>query len=224
MTPPLDASSPPADRSVPSRTVIPVALLDLRADHVDELRYPATAVLIFAGVPGAGKSTALHRLFGADPNAELPVRTAAGALVLDSNHARNRLRHRLGRVPYPLWRPLVHLAHYRAIRAALLVADGPVAIHDCATFAWSRRLIARWARSGEREVHMVLIDVPATQARRGQVTRGRRVNIVAFGAHCRRWERLMRDLDARPLPASSVVVVDRPTLTEISRITFAPPA
>ncbi|WP_370465880.1 AAA family ATPase [Nocardia sp. GTS18] len=215
---------------MPSRTVIPVSLLDLRADHVDELRYPATAVLIFAGVPGAGKSTALHRLFGADPNAELPVRTAAGALVLDSNHARNRLRHRLGRVPYPLWRPLVHLAHYRAIRAALLVADGPVAIHDCATFAWSRRLIARWARSGEREVHMVLIDVPATQARRGQVTRGRRVNTVAFGAHCRRWESLMRDLGARgteprtPLPAASVVIVDRPTLTAISGIAFTPAA
>ncbi|KAF0845880.1 AAA family ATPase [Nocardia caishijiensis] len=226
MTPPLDASAPSADRSVPTRIVTPTSLLDLRADHVDELRYPATAVLIFAGVPGAGKSTALHRLFGADPNAEVAVRATSGALVLDSNHARNRLRHRLGRVPYPLWRPLVHWAHYRAIRAALLIADGPVAIHDCATFAWSRRLIARWARAGTREVHMVLIDVPAAQARRGQVVRGRQVNTVAFGAHCRRWERLMRDLGARdaeprtPLPATSLVIVDRPTLSAISRIAF----
>ncbi|WP_280343992.1 AAA family ATPase [Nocardia neocaledoniensis] len=205
----------------------PVALVDLRAGEVDELRYPATSVLVFAGVPGAGKSTALHRFFAAGPDAEQPVRTATGALVLDSQHTRNRLRHRLGAVPYPLWRPLVHLAHYRAIRAALRTADGPVAIHDCATFGWSRRLISRWAEEGRREVHMVLIDVPADQARHGQITRGRRVNGVAFTAHCRRWDRLMRSLgadtatpNAAPLASGSVVIVDRQSLSAVTRITF----
>ncbi|UGT54100.1 AAA family ATPase [Nocardia asteroides] len=227
MTPPLDSAASPAPRSTPSRVVAPVALVDLRAGEVDELRYPATSVLVFAGVPGAGKSTALHRFFAAGPDAEQPVRTASGALVLDSNHTRNRLRHRLGAVPYPLWRPLVHLAHYRAIRDALRGADGPVAIHDCATFGWSRRLISRWAEEARRELHMVLIDVPAPQARHGQITRGRRVNSVAFTAHCRRWDRMMRSLDAgsapregAPLGSASVVIVDRETLSAVSRIVF----
>ncbi|GEM34883.1 ATP-binding protein [Nocardia neocaledoniensis NBRC 108232] len=226
MTPPLDSAASPAPRSTPSRVVAPVALVDLRAGEVEELRYPATSVLVFAGVPGAGKSTALHRFFAAGPEAEQPVRTASGALVLDSNHTRNRLRHRLGWLPYPLWRPLVHLAHYRAIRRALRTTDGPVAIHDCATFGWSRELISRWAEEGGRELHMVLIDVPATEARHGQITRGRRVNSVAFTAHCRRWDRLMRSLSAEvppnpaPLASASVVIVDRPTLSAVARITF----
>ncbi|MFB7878600.1 MULTISPECIES: AAA family ATPase [unclassified Nocardia] len=230
MTPPLDSAAAPASRHQPSRTVAPVALLDLRAGEVDELRYPAASVLVFAGVPGAGKSTALHRFFAAGPDAEGPVRSAAGALVLDSHHSRNRLRHRLGSVPYALWRPLVHVAHYRAIRDALRGTDGPVAVHDCATFGWSRRLITRWAAHGRRELHMVLIDVPAPQARHGQVTRGRRVNGLAFRGHCRRWERLMRELgartgapatgDATPLAGGSVVIIDRPTLSAVTRIVF----
>ncbi|MFC4377001.1 AAA family ATPase [Nocardia halotolerans] len=226
MTPPLDSASSPAPR-----ILTPLALVDLRAGECEQLRYPASSVLVFAGVPGAGKSTALHRFFASAPEAERPVRTASGALVLDSQHARNRLRHRLGWAPYALWRPLVHLAHYRAIRTALRADDGPVAIHDCATFGWSRRLIARWARAGSRELHMLLIDVPATQARLGQFTRGRRVNSLAFVAHCRRWERMMRELgargdgpvpvtDARPLASASVVIIDRATLSGVSRIVF----
>ncbi|MFE3546350.1 AAA family ATPase [Nocardia sp. NPDC059177] len=233
MTPPLDSAAP-VPRPAPPRTVAPVALLDLRASEVAELRYPAACVLVFAGVPGAGKSTALHRFFAAGPDAEEPVRTPTGALVLDSHHTRNRLRHRLGAIPYALWRPLVHLLHYRAIRDALRAADGPVAIHDCATFGWSRRLITRWAVEGRRELHMVLIDVPATQARHGQFTRGRRVNGLAFTAHCHRWERMMRELgartgtsatsaDATPLAAASAVIIDRPTLSAVTRIVFDPP-
>ncbi|WP_336083192.1 AAA family ATPase [Nocardia sp. SSK8] len=225
MTPPLDSAASPA----PPRTVAPVDLVDLRASEVAELHYPAASVLVFAGVPGAGKSTALHRFFAAGPEAEQPVRSASGALVLDSHHTRNRLRHRLGAVPYALWRPLVHLAHYRAIRDALRGTEGPVAVHDCATFGWSRRLITRWAAAGRRELHLVLIDVPAPQARHGQVTRGRRVNGLAFTAHCRRWERMMRELGARPgtpaptgapLASGSVVIIDRPTLSAVSRIVF----
>ncbi|MFD9550342.1 AAA family ATPase [Nocardia salmonicida] len=227
MTPPLDSSSP-VSPSAP-KIITPIALVDLRASAVEELRYPSTTVLVFAGVPGAGKSTALHRFFGVGPDAEHPVRTASGALVLDSNHTRNRLRHRLGWAPYSLWRPLVHFAHYRAIRDAIRAGDGPVAIHDCATFRWSRRLITRWAEQGRRELHMVLIDVPPEQARSGQISRGRSVNSVAFTGHCRRWETMMDSLGARdatltpdpqPLSSTSVVIIDRPTLHAVSRIAF----
>ncbi|MGW5313774.1 AAA family ATPase [Nocardia thailandica] len=227
MTPPLDAvhfPDPPA-----GKIIAPAAVLDLRGDEVTGLRYPAAAVVVFAGVPGAGKSTALQRFFGVRADAEAPV--AATALVLDSHQARNRLRHRLGRLPYPLWRPVVHVAHYRALRTALRTEPGPVALHDCATFGWSRRLITGWARHGGRPVHMVLIDVPAEQARTGQHARGRRVNGLAFLGHCRRWERLMRDLGARDraaiagpelLGAASVVIVDRPALDRLRRFAFHP--
>lgn len=227
MTPPLDSPSPAAPRSAGPRVITPIHVVDLRAAEVDELRYPTATVLVFAGVPGAGKSTALHRFFAAGPDADRPVRSAAGALVLDSNHTRNRLRHRFGRAPYALWRPLVHLAHYRAIRDTLRETTGPVAIHDCATFAWSRALLTRWTRAGGRDLHLVLIDVPATQARAGQVTRGRLVNGPAFSAHVRRWERMMRALGARgstpksaALRSASAVIIDRPTLRTVSRITF----
>lgn len=231
MTPPLDATRSPEPPA--GKTITPAAALDLRGAGVTGLGYPADTVLVFAGIPGAGKSTALQRFFDVPADAEAPVATAAGALVLDSHQARNRLRHRLGRLPYALWRPVVHVAHYRALRTAVGGEPGPVALHDCATFGWSRRLITRWARRAGRPVHMVLIDVVAGEARTGQLTRGRRVNELAFLGHCRRWERLMLALGARDpaatagpelLGATSVVIVDRAALNRLRHIGFpAPP-
>ncbi|MFI9505029.1 AAA family ATPase [Nocardia sp. NPDC052566] len=202
----------------------PVALVDLRGQAVDELRYPASAALIVAGVPGAGKSTALHRFFGATADAETPPRGPADSIVLDSHQARNRWRHRLGWLPYPLWRPVVHVAHYAGIRTALREAKGPVVIHDCATFGWSRRLIARWSTAYGREMHVILIDVDAAAARAGQRQRGRRINSIAFALHCFRWRRLLRGLGSgapqHPEPASTVIL-DRPTVNRIDRVGFA---
>lgn len=196
---------------------------DLRGRQVDELRYPPTAALIFAGVPGAGKSTALRRFFGATADAETPPSGPAGSIVLDSQHARNRWRHRLGWLPYPLWRPVVHVVHYATIRAALRDLDGPVVIHDCATFGWSRRMIARWARVHGRELHVILIDVDAEVARAGQYARGRRVNAMAFALHCFRWQRLVGRFEQgrppRPEP-TSVVIVDRETVDAMDRVAF----
>ena len=58
---------------------------------------PAAAVFV-GGIPGAGKTTFLART----------VRPG-DARVLDSAHVRRRIRARLGRrVPYGLYRPLVH--------------------------------------------------------------------------------------------------------------------
>ncbi|WP_229684129.1 AAA family ATPase [Nocardia camponoti] len=210
--------------------VIPATLLDARGTSISALQFPPESVLVFAGVPGAGKSTALHRLFAADPTATAPVLSSSGALVLDSHQSRNRLRPRLGRVPYGLWRPVVHLAHYRAINNAMRTTRSPVAIHDCATFGWSRAVLAKWARDHDRQLHLVLIDVPADAARQGQIVRGRRVNSIAFAGHVRRWERLMHQLGAREAPATqpnllrditSATIVDRETLAGIASVTFA---
>ncbi|WP_280236566.1 AAA family ATPase [Nocardia cyriacigeorgica] len=213
-------SRAPASVSV----LLPHTVHDLRGRAVDELRYPATAVLVFAGVPGAGKSTALRRLFGSTAEAEWPPAGPQGSVVLDSQHSRNSWRHRLGRLPYPLWRPVVHIAHYSRIRNALRDNAGPVVVHDCATFGWARRMLARWAAARGRELHLILIDVPATIARAGQYSRGRRVNGFFFRLHCVRWQRLLRQVGTEPItdPApASIVIADRDTVDGLSRVGFA---
>jgi hypothetical protein len=202
----------------------PGTVHDLRGHAIDELRYPTTAALVVAGVPGAGKSTALRLFFGAAADAENPPNGPAGSVVLDSLHSRNRWRHRLGWLPYPLWRPVVHIAHFATIRTALREGVGPVVIHDCATRWWARRMIAHWAAKYDRELHMILIDVPASAARAGQYERGRRINGVMFMVHCFRWRRLLNGLGAgrgpRPAPAS-MVIIDRVNVGRMGRISFA---
>ncbi|MFQ6396802.1 AAA family ATPase [Nocardia sp. KC 131] len=227
MNPPLDGPPSPPENSRPpgseSFVIAPDSVHDLRGRIVDELRYPAMVALIVAGVPGAGKSTALRVFFGATADADQATNGPEGSVVLDSNQTRNWWRHRVGWLPYLLWRPVVHIAHFARIRNALRDNAGPVVIHDCATFGWTRRLLARWAAGYRREVHVILLDVPATTARAGQFARGRRINGPAFSLHCRRWRRLIRELGAghvpRPAPAS-IVLIDRTNVDRISRIGF----
>ncbi|WP_433623281.1 AAA family ATPase [Nocardia sp. CA-120079] len=223
--PPLDSPDPGSQPRLPDiRVVTPDSVHDLRGRTIEELRYPARSALLVAGIPGAGKSTALRLFFGAQADAEEPPRGPGGTVVLDSHHSRNRWRHKLGRLPYPLWRPVVHVAHYAGIRAALRDGAGPVVIHDCATFGWARRMIGRWATRYGRELHVILLDVPAGVARAGQLARGRRINPIFFTLHCRRWDRLIRAVDSgrppRPEPVSTVVL-DRTAIDRMSRVSFA---
>jgi hypothetical protein len=227
VNPPLDAPSFLPEPRLPApavRSVAPNVVHDLRGCPVDELTYPATAALVMAGVPGAGKSTALHALFGSSADAEEPPSGPEGSVVLDSHHSRNWWRHRLGWLPYPFWRPIVHIAHFSRVRTALRDGAGPVVIHDCATFGWARRMIARWAAKYGRELHVILLDVPETVARAGQYARGRRINSFFFTLHCQRWQRLIRDIVAghppRPMPAS-IVIVDRANINRLQRVGFA---
>lgn len=221
VNPPLDAV--PAYAPEPRLPILlPDTLHDLRGGAIEEIRYPAAAALIVAGVPGAGKSTALRKFFGADSAATAPSRSSTGVLVLDSMQARNRWRPRLWWLPYLLWRPLVHAAHFLAIRTALRSATGPVVIHDCATFHWARALIARWA--ADRELHLLMLDVPAAVARAGQHSRGRRINHMSFRLHVRRWRQLMRAVATEqrsPAGASrSVVIVDRAAVDRLRCVSF----
>ncbi|WP_406271949.1 ATP-binding protein [Nocardia sp. NBC_00881] len=205
-------------------TLAPDSVHDLRGGLIEELRYPNSAALVVAGVPGAGKSTTLRRFFGATSNIETPRHGPDGAIVLDSHQARISLRRRLWWLPYPLWRPVVHTVHFLAIHAALRDTTGPVVIHDCATFRWTRVLIAHWAALYGRDLHLIMLDVPPTVARAGQYARGRRVNGVAFTLHVRRWRRLMRTITIerrRPTDGSrSVVIVDRATVNRMRRVKF----
>lgn len=228
VNPPLD-SIPllPPESVVPepnSLVLNPRGVMDLRGYRTGELRYPPTATVLFAGIPGAGKSTALRKLFGTEPDAEEAPVSPGGALVLDSIQARNSWRHRLSRLPYPLWRPLVHLVHFRRIWIALRDHTGPVVVHDCGTVAFTRRLLTGWAARHGRELHMVLLDVPAATAREGQYARGRRVGRVSFNWHVLRWRRLLDQVEngtgPRPRP-ESVVVLDRRGIDHLHEIRFA---
>ena len=170
---------------------------DLRGSAVDELWYPADAVLVVAGIPGAGKTTLLRRLFG---DADVPV--------LDSADVRRAWRPRLAALPYRCWRPLVHAAHYARLAVTLRRTAGPVVVHDCATRPWARALIRRAA--GDRPVHLLLLDVTPEQARTAQHARGRVLPEDVFARHCRRWPDLL-DAARRPesLGAASATILDR---------------
>ena len=97
------------------------------AAHAALLFAPGAAVIV-GGIPGAGKTTFLART----------VRPG-DARVLDSAQVRRRLRARFGRrVPYALYRPLVHALHLLRVWRALAGAQ-PVVVHDCPRPTRSRR-------------------------------------------------------------------------------------
>lgn len=201
----------------------PARVRDLRGGDVDELVYPAHSVLLLAGIPGAGKTTMLRRLYTLTGREQGPVWTDDGTLVLDSEYARNRWAVWLRQVPYRYWRPVVHLTHYLRLFAALRW-DEPVVVHECGTRGWLfRSLVRRAARHG-RQVHVLLLDVPAPVAEASQRLRGRRVHPGRFARHARRW-RAMVDTAVAGGPvlpgAGSVTLIDRPTADRLTTITFS---
>jgi predicted kinase len=179
------------------------------------LLFAPTAAVIVGGIPGAGKTTFLART----------VRPG-DAEVLDSAQVRRRLRARLGRrVPYALYRPLVHALHLLRVWRAL-ACDRPVVVHDCATRGPLRRLMLRRAARAGRPVSLVLIDVDPAVARGGQRARGRRVRARAMRRHERRWAGLVVGEERRPSPAllaegfADVRVLDRAAADGIAALRF----
>jgi hypothetical protein len=152
------------------------------------LRLPPAALLVVAGVPGAGKTTLLSRI------------DAPGSLVLDPEPIRARYQRRLGRVPYPLWRPLVHTEHILRVLAALPGPTGLI-VHDTGTRDWRRRLLVDLARRCGRTGHLLLLDVTAETALEGQHRRRRTLRRSAFATHWRNWRRLRAELPALTDPA-----------------------
>ncbi|KWW97252.1 putative ATP/GTP-binding protein [Carbonactinospora thermoautotrophica] len=214
------------ERLVQGRELAPRRWQDLRgtADgHVEVLRYPRGVVLVVAGVPGAGKSTLLHRLFPISGAEQAPVWLPGDVLVVDSEQARNRWRQHLGpRVPYRLYRPLVHLTNlWSTLRA--LRRGATVVLHDCGTRRWWRHLVTRAAR---RPVHVILLDVPPELALAGQRARNRLVRGRAFRRHLRAWRRLVPDPEAAAPPRSvsscaSCLVLDRAAAARLRAISFS---
>ena len=187
------------------------------AAHAVMLFAPGAAVIV-GGIPGAGKTTFLART----------VRPG-DATVLDSADVRRRLRARLGRrVPYALYRPVVHAVHLLRVWRAL-AGPAPVVVNDCATRAPLRRLLRRRAARAGRPVCLVLLDVDPPAARAGQAARGRRVRSRAMRRHERRWARMVDGTPPRALPAlldegfAEVRVLDRPAADAVAALRFGRP-
>jgi energy-coupling factor transporter ATP-binding protein EcfA2 len=186
--------------------------------------YPRRSLVLVAGVPGAGKSTLLRRLFGLGENEERTVLTAEGVRVIDSLQSRCRLRSLLGRIPYPLWRWVVHVLHL--VRVAAALRGGPVVLHECGTRRPVRVLLSLLCRLRRYELHVVMIDATPQEARNGQNTRGRRVTERSHRAHSRRWRRLRADTRHGPTAFApgvrSLLSLDRRRAQELAWIRFGP--
>lgn len=174
-----------------------------------ELRYPAGDIVVFSGLPGSGKSTVMGRAVPGTVHR------------LDSQDARERWGRRLPRLPYGVYRPLARAAHYTALWRALRTGDS-VVVHDCGSLPWVRRWLAREARRSGRELHLLLLDVPARDALAGQAARGRRVSRYAFRRHLRSVRRLVARAEAASPPSgcSTVVLLDRGAAEALHAIRF----
>lgn len=184
--------------------------------------YPQRSLVLIAGVPGAGKSTLLRRLFGLRGNEGRTVLTAEGVRVIDSLQSRYHLGPLLGRVPYPLWRWVVHVLHLARMAAAL--RGGPVVVHECGTRSPVRVLLALLCRLRRYELHVLMIDATPQEARNGQKTRGRQVTERSHRTHSRRWRRLRAATQRGPAAfapgARSLLALDRRRARALAWIRF----
>lgn len=163
-----------------------------------ELQFTSAAVVVVAGVPGAGKSTLIRR--AAPP----------GARVVDTDDARAR-----GAGDRSLY-----VRHYARIVRAVL-GRRPVVIHTRGTRAPARRAIRLLALLSGRPAHLVLVDAPRAVAEAGQRDRGRVVSQRTMDAEWRRWRRLL----TRGVAAErwrSIEILSRDEAAAVTRFAFAP--
>lgn len=158
-------------------------------------------LVLLAGLPGAGKSTLLAGL-----------RNTQAITVRDSDQMRELLGARLPAwLPYRAYRPLVHVGHQLRVVLAVLCARGPVLVHDPATRACTRVMLASLARLCGRPAIFVWLDVSPLLALEGQRTRGRLIPPRSFARHVARADVLRRALSAGAVPPGwrAVVLLDR---------------
>src|SRR5688500_16157437 len=135
------------------------------------LSFPDNAVVVVAGLPGAGKSTLIRR-----------VVDRSAVEVVDTDDQRRHGR----RASY--------VRHYGRILAAVR-GSRPVVIHSRGTVGTLRRAIATVAALHGRPAHLILLDASADEAEDGQRRRGRGVSRLRMDREVARWRRLRgRDL------------------------------
>lgn len=147
-------------------------------------------LVVFAGLPGAGKSTALRALIR-------PPET----MVLDSETVHRRVRAVAGgRLAYRSYRGMVHLIHHLRILRAAFTAAKVVVVHEPTTRPLVRASLAALGFVTGRRLVLVWLDVEPVVARAGQRARGRAVSPGSFRKHMRRAHRLRAGLRAGKVP------------------------
>lgn len=193
---------------------------DSRRADITELRYPRGTLVLVAGLPGAGKSHLLARLYGLRGDERLPV-LAGNTLVIDSRQARNWWARFLTPLPPRARVPIVHTTHiWRIVRAVLGGHD--VVAHTRGTWPHILRGFAWLTRRRGGRVHMILLDVDPPTARAGQRERGRTVTNTTFARHVRLWTpivRRARETGELP-PAAGVTILDRDAADRLKTICF----
>ncbi|MER6993259.1 AAA family ATPase [Saccharopolyspora hirsuta] len=154
------------------------------------VRVGRRSLVVLAGLPGAGKSTALGKL-----------RADASISALDSEQVRARLREVLpDRLPYRYYRPVVHLAHRTRIVWFCLTAPGPVVAHEPATRATTRALLVVFGWLSGRQRVLVWLHADPRDALAGQQQRGRLIRRTSFQRHVQRADRMHRRLRGGAVP------------------------
>lgn len=165
-----------------------------------DLTVEPDAVVVVAGIPGAGKTTLIDRVV--DPG---------HAVIVDVER-----RRRTGRVPRS--KPVRIAGHYRRIVGAVLLrTDAFVVVHTRGTSVLGRRLVSALARVRKRPAHLVLLVAPAQEAVDGQKTRGRTIRAGEMGSYVRRFAGVVADHESIEHREgwTSVTVLDREAATAV---------
>ena len=163
-----------------------------------QLRFSSDAVVVVAGVPGAGKTTLIRQAVD-----------RAAVRVVDTEDRRERGRRATA------------LGHYARIVGAVM-GRRPAVIHSRGTHGVPRRAIALLARLRGRPAHLVMLDAPREAAEAGQRRRGRMVPEGEMERQVARWRRLMARIPTREGWAS-VVVLDREQAASTREFAFVAP-
>jgi len=163
------------------------------------LRFPSDAVVVVAGVPGAGKTTLIRRAVDRDV-----------ARVVDTDDRREGGGRRL-----------LYAGHYARIVAAV-AGRRPVVVHSRGTHPAARRAIAALAALRGRPAHLVMLDADRGEAEAGQRARGRTMPPAEMDRQLARWRRLMVRRPERGW--ASVVVLDRGRAAGVEAFAFEPAA
>ena len=158
-----------------------------------QLSFPSNAVVVVAGVPGAGKTTLIRRA----------VDRETANVVDTDDHRRERL---------------LYARHYLRIAAAV-AGRRPAVIHSRGTHPAARRAIAALAALRGRPAHLVMLDADRSEAEAGQRARGRTVAAAEMDRQVARWRRLMA---RRPEGEgwASVVTLDRAQAAGVDGFAF----
>jgi AAA domain-containing protein len=160
-----------------------------------QLSFEPDAVVVVAGVPGAGKTTLIRRAVD-----------RRSVRVVDTDDEREAGRRRL-----------LYVRHWARIAIAL-VRRRPLVVHTRGTSAVGRRAIAALARVAGRPAHLLLLDAGRAEAEVGQRRRGRTLPPRAMSRQVARWRRLR----TRGEGWASVVRLDRGAAARVEAIGFGP--